>query len=42
MAVQNVCIPEVRGCAFAVFMLTDDLGKGLGPGGSIVQETELI
>ncbi len=31
-AEQNVCIPEVRGCAFAVFMLTDDLGKGLGPG----------
>eukprot|EP00600_Ochromonadales_sp_CCMP1393_P005272 CAMPEP_0174967858 /NCGR_PEP_ID=MMETSP0004_2-20121128/7812_1 /TAXON_ID=420556 /ORGANISM="Ochromonas sp., Strain CCMP1393" /LENGTH=619 /DNA_ID=CAMNT_0016217027 /DNA_START=91 /DNA_END=1950 /DNA_ORIENTATION=+ len=29
---QNVVSPEVRGSAFAVFALTDDLGKGLGPG----------
>ena len=28
---QNVCVPEVRGSAFAVFALTDDLGKGFGP-----------
>lgn len=28
---QNVTTPEVRGTAFAVFTLTDDLGKGLGP-----------
>jgi hypothetical protein len=28
---QNVCAPEVRGTAFAVFALTDDLGKGFGP-----------
>lgn len=28
---QNVCTPEVRGTAFAIFTLTDDLGKGLGP-----------
>lgn len=28
---QNVCAPEVRGSAFAVFMLSDDIGKGLGP-----------
>jgi MFS family permease len=28
---QNVCLPEVRGSAFAVFTLTDDLGKGFGP-----------
>eukprot|EP01038_Epipyxis_sp_PR26KG_P009500 gene9500-12798_t len=28
---QNVCLPEVRGTAFAVFTLTDDVGKGLGP-----------
>jgi len=26
-----VTTPEVRGTAFAVFTLTDDLGKGLGP-----------
>jgi hypothetical protein len=30
--VQNVCTPEVRGSAFAIFSLTDDIGKGLGPG----------
>ena len=29
--VQGVTAPEVRGSAFAVFNLTDDLGKGLGP-----------
>ena len=29
--VQGVTAPEVRGTAFAVFNLTDDLGKGLGP-----------
>lgn len=28
---QNVCAPEVRGTAFALFSLTDDIGKGLGP-----------
>lgn len=28
---QNVCIPEIRGSAFAVFTLSDDIGKGLGP-----------
>ena len=28
---QNVCAPEVRGSAFAIFALTDDLGKGAGP-----------
>ena len=28
---QNVTVPEVRGSAFAIFNLTDDLGKGLGP-----------
>ena len=27
----NVVVPEARGCAFAVFALTDDIGKGLGP-----------
>jgi len=27
----NVVVPETRGCAFAVFALTDDIGKGLGP-----------
>lgn len=32
VVLQNVCIPEVRGTAFAVFSLTDDIGKGLGPG----------
>ena len=29
---QNVVSPEVRGCAFAAFSCTDDLGKGMGPG----------
>ena len=29
---QNVCTPETRGTAFAIFVLTDDLGKGFGPG----------
>lgn len=29
---QNVCVPAIRGTAFAVFSLTDDIGKGLGPG----------
>lgn len=24
--------PEVRGTAFAIFTLTDDIGKGAGPG----------
>ncbi len=28
---QNVCVPAIRGTAFAVFSLTDDIGKGLGP-----------
>lgn len=28
---QNVCVPELRGTAFSVFTLTDDIGKGLGP-----------
>lgn len=28
---QNVCMPEIRGTAFSVFTLTDDIGKGLGP-----------
>lgn len=32
VVLQNVCIPEVRGTAFAIFSLTDDIGKGLGPG----------
>lgn len=27
----NVVVPEVRGSAFALFNLTDDLGKGFGP-----------
>jgi predicted MFS family arabinose efflux permease len=27
----NVCVPEVRGSAFALFALTDDVGKGFGP-----------
>jgi hypothetical protein len=31
-SLQNVCTPEVRGSAFAIFSLTDDIGKGLGPG----------
>ncbi len=26
-----MCIPEIRGTAFAVFALSDDIGKGLGP-----------
>lgn len=26
-----MCIPEIRGSAFAVFTLSDDIGKGLGP-----------
>jgi hypothetical protein len=26
-----VCCPEVRGTAFAIFTLTDDIGKGAGP-----------
>jgi hypothetical protein len=25
-------MPEIRGTAFSVFTLTDDIGKGLGPG----------
>lgn len=29
--IQNVCTPEVRGTAFALYALTDDIGKGLGP-----------
>lgn len=29
---QNVCMPEIRGTAFSIFTLTDDVGKGLGPG----------
>lgn len=28
---QNVCLPQARGQAFALFNLFDDLGKGLGP-----------
>lgn len=28
---QNVSAPETRGTAFALFNLTDDLGKGVGP-----------
>lgn len=28
---QNVCMPEIRGTAFSIFTLTDDIGKGLGP-----------
>lgn len=28
---QNVVVPEIRGSAFAVYALTDDLGKGFGP-----------
>ena len=28
---QSVTAPEVRGTAFAVYNLTDDLGKGFGP-----------
>ena len=28
---QDVCIPETRGTAFAFFNLTDDIGKGGGP-----------
>lgn len=28
---QNVCPPETRGTAFALFNLTDDIGKGGGP-----------
>ena len=28
---QNVCTPETRGTAFALFNLTDDIGKGGGP-----------
>lgn len=28
---QNVCLPETRGTAFALFNLTDDIGKGGGP-----------
>ena len=32
LCMQNVCMPEVRGTAFAIFTLTDDIGKGLGPG----------
>lgn len=31
VVLQNVCIPEIRGTAFALFALTDDIGKGLGP-----------
>lgn len=31
-SLQNVCLPEIRGTAFALFTLTDDIGKGLGPG----------
>lgn len=31
VVLQNVCVPEVRGTAFAFFTLCDDLGKGLGP-----------
>mmetsp|Transcript_5873 Transcript_5873/g.9687 ORF Transcript_5873/g.9687 Transcript_5873/m.9687 type:complete len:655 (+) Transcript_5873:171-2135(+) len=31
VVLQNVCIPEIRGTAFAFFCLTDDIGKGLGP-----------
>jgi predicted MFS family arabinose efflux permease len=31
VVLQNVCKPEVRGSAFAVFALADDIGKGLGP-----------
>ena len=27
----NVNVPEIRGTVFAVFNLSDDLGKGLGP-----------
>ena len=28
---QNVTTPSCRGTAFAIFNLTDDLGKGVGP-----------
>jgi len=28
---QCVCLPETRGTAFAIFGLTDDVGKGAGP-----------
>ena len=28
---QNVCLPELRATAFALYALTDDIGKGLGP-----------
>ena len=28
---QDVCVPETRGTAFALFNLTDDIGKGGGP-----------
>ena len=28
---QNVCVPETRGTAFAFFNLFDDVGKGAGP-----------
>mmetsp|Transcript_2188 Transcript_2188/g.4663 ORF Transcript_2188/g.4663 Transcript_2188/m.4663 type:complete len:204 (+) Transcript_2188:72-683(+) len=31
VVLQNVVAPEVRGTAFAVYCLTDDVGKGLGP-----------
>ena len=33
---QNVCAPETRGTAFAIFNLTDDIGKGAGPGESVL------
>jgi MFS-type transporter involved in bile tolerance (Atg22 family) len=29
--VQNTVLPQCRGAAFALFNLSDDVGRGLGP-----------